>query len=87
MSYESAFWLVVNFLAFGFATYMYGHHKGRLKGWADATHVWQNAYYSRQKCPCGGDLIRGPRGGMSQNATCALCGERYNLTPLGLEKL
>lgn len=29
------------------------------------------------KCPCGGKLLRGPRGGMAINVKCDSCGQEY----------
>ena len=50
---------------------------------------WFNAMVKKSeghdylKCPwegCEGDLLSGPRGGMSQNLKCDTCERRWNLT-------
>lgn len=39
------------------------------------------------KCPdCEGKLEWGPKGGLAQNCACTGCRNRYNVTPLGVER-
>ena len=37
------------------------------------------------KCPCGGRLLRGPRGGLSQMGKCDTCGVEYTVHPWPFE--
>lgn len=61
----------------------------QLKAWikrrssreGDLTHAEQRTITGTGHCPdCGGDLRRGPCGGISQNVCCASCHSEFNLT-------
>jgi len=44
----------------------------------------------KNKCPdckVEGQILAGPRGGMSQNVKCGNCGSEFNITPFGVERL
>jgi hypothetical protein len=87
MNLESTFFLAVGLFSLGLCCYHFGKMHGRESGWADATLLWQTAYLNSLRCECGGPLLKGPRGGASINCTCAYCNQKYNFTPLGLDKL
>jgi len=42
---------------------------------ADAEIIWTG------ECPCGGKLLKGPRGGLSINVQCDTCSNKYNIPP------
>lgn len=52
---------------------------------------WEEDYLHANgwRCPnCeGGPLYEGPSGGMSQNIRCRLCGQGYNVSPMGVDNI
>lgn len=80
--------VLVACVVIGFSMYRLGHLNGVKQGFAEATRIWQTAYFSTLQCPkCGGYLEKGPRGGACINSTCTRCGKKFNLTPLGIDEL
>jgi len=57
---------------------MFGEKLTRIQ----SEYIWENS-----KCPdCHGDLMEGPRGGVSVNVKCSnpLCGHEFNVPPKGM---
>jgi len=42
---------------------------------AEAEKIWTG------KCPCGGALMAGPKGGAAMNVKCGSCGAEFNIPP------
>ena len=66
-------------------------NKKELSKDGDSVTTWELNFMEKTNYHCPncevGQLYEGPSGGMSQNIRCKMCGQGYNVSPLGIDNI